>query len=530
MNVIILHCHYERGGVTQVAENHVWALRESGFDGRIVLASGPRQGGLSEMTRAATEQIVIEGIDYDPPGIAGGSANRRGRMIEARLREHLADLGCSPANTLLHWHNHSLGKNTAAPAAIRCLAADRWRLLLQIHDFAEDNRPENYGGLIHATGASEPPELDRFLYPVAAQIHYATLTRGDASVLTRLGVPPPRLHWLPNSVAKLGEAAGSCGNGTPHRDQALSQVRRCFDLPATARWCLYPVRGIRRKNVGEFLLLCRWLPADMFGGLTLRPTTPVEAASYRRWKQVAGAVAPRTIFDAAHHPEISYPLNLAASEFVISTSVAEGFGMAFLEPWLAGRGVIARRIPSATDDFADAGLRFDSLYRQIPVPGSNEWLRAARDDSARANRAAFSGLPEAFRPAMPSRMDTSSDSIDFAQLTPERQVDVLECLARDPGFEAETKQRSASLIERMSQTTPPEVVEHNRSVIEESFSLARQGEQLRSIYEAVIGSDADRVVDGCEHAGQAVELVARTHPFFPCRTETLAGDGGTPLA
>ena len=35
--IVILHCHFERGGVTQVVENHVSALRETGQFERIVL-------------------------------------------------------------------------------------------------------------------------------------------------------------------------------------------------------------------------------------------------------------------------------------------------------------------------------------------------------------------------------------------------------------------------------------------------------------------------------------------------------------
>jgi len=62
--LVILHCHYERGGVTQVVENHVRALRETGQFERILLASGVRHSGLSSETLKAVEWINVDGFDY----------------------------------------------------------------------------------------------------------------------------------------------------------------------------------------------------------------------------------------------------------------------------------------------------------------------------------------------------------------------------------------------------------------------------------------------------------------------------------
>jgi hypothetical protein len=53
---------------------------------------------------------------------------------------------------------------------------------------------------------------------------------------------------------------------------------------------------------------------------------------------------------------------------VITTSVKEGFGFSFLEPWTAGRTVIGRRIDYVCKDFEEAGVRFDKLYSEIKIP------------------------------------------------------------------------------------------------------------------------------------------------------------------
>ena len=75
--------------------------------------------------------------------------------LAGQLRRQLSALGFQPDQTVLHVHNHSLGKNASLPGALRLLAEDGYALLLQIHDFAEDCRPRNYCHLIDAWGGRE---------------------------------------------------------------------------------------------------------------------------------------------------------------------------------------------------------------------------------------------------------------------------------------------------------------------------------------------------------------------------------------
>tara|TARA_R110002049_G_scaffold72490_3_gene187271 strand:+ start:36349 stop:37911 length:1563 start_codon:yes stop_codon:yes gene_type:complete len=513
LQVVILHCHFERGGVTQVVENHVQAIRRSGVTD-IVLVSGDRVSGLSASTRNSVKHLVIDGFDYDRDEAAAGEIDRRAAEITKVLVDRLGHLGIDRGDAVLHWHNHSLGKNTAAPAVIGQLATAGWKLLLQVHDFAEDNRPENYARLIRATTAKDKRQLEGYLYPVAPQIHYATLTRADARVLTSIGVPADQVSVLPNSVM-LPDVA------TPTRDEALARVRPAMNLPSNARWCLYPVRGIRRKNVGEFVLLCRWLGENRFGGLTLCPATAVEKRSYLRWKEFAKECSPQAVFDAAHHPDVSFTDNLAASDYIVSTSVAEGFGMAYLEPWLAGRRVIARRLSTVMDDFVADGLRFPDVYDTIPIPGDRDWLTTCRIESRAAEQASWSELPELFRPAFVSD-ESDDDVIDFAKLIPRRQQEVLQRIHRDAGYESEIKQRSATLVKALQAEMGDEsTIVHNADVIREYYSVQRQAEQLANVYAGIVDARIGSQVTAPECAGQAIDFISRVRSFFPCRTETF---------
>ncbi len=531
MNIVILHCHFERGGVTQVVENHVRALRESDSIGRIVLVGGNRFGGLSDKTRESVEQVSIPSFDYDDlahenparenlahdDAAQGDDRDAIGRRAEGMVRsltQEFSRLSISSDDSILHWHNHSLGKNTAVPDVIGRLAEAGWRLLLQIHDFAEDNRPENYRRLIDASGAKRKPHLDAYLYPVAAQIHYATLTRGDAATLVDVGVPGHQTHCLPNSVvAPSGEP--------PPRHEALERVRRELKLPPDAQWCLYPVRGIRRKNVGEFLLLSRWTRPNHFAGLTLCPATPVERRSYLRWKEIASVVAPRAVFDAGQHPHVSFLDNMSAAEFVASSSVAEGFGMAYLEPWLVHREVIARRLPTVTDDFEASGVDLPKLYDAIFIPGDRVWVSECMNESAVAMEQAWSKIPESFQPQFRARATENEGQIDFAELIPARQAEVLRRVASDAGFESEIKACATKLVDDLTRTADEGLLRRNAEIVRCKYSPEKTAEHLKSIYESLSQAPIDSEVFAPQGAMRAVDRINRSRPFYPCRTEVL---------
>jgi hypothetical protein len=516
VNVVILHCHFERGGVTQVVENHVRWLRDCDWVSKMVLISGDRGAGLSDQTTASVTRLVTPDFDYDPPGKSASDVRARGRRMAQELESRLAAIGLSRDDCILHWHNHSLGKNTAAPAAIATMAESGWRILLQIHDFAEDSRPENYGRLITATGASAKEQIDRYLYPVASQIHYATLTRADAAVLARLGVPPTQTHCLPNSVVPPSDSL-------PDKHDSLDKLRRALKLPDAARWCVYPVRGIRRKNVGELLLLSRWMPADQFTGLTLCPATPVERRSYERWKQIAKNVAPGAVFDAGQDPSVSFSENLAAADYIVSTSVAEGFGMAFLEPWLVHRGVIARRLPTVTDDFQQCGVRLSHLYDAARVPGDQDWIRAAEAENEQAMKTAWSAVPPALRPSLGAPTRDPVDWIDFARLIPARQIEVLRRLATDRGFESSVTGCNRSLMGYLNDPPDQDVVMENANVVRQQYSPQATGQELLCIYQGLAAIQCDAKIRPPRHAGRGVDFIAGVRPFFPCRTEVIDG-------
>ncbi|QDV73592.1 HAD family hydrolase [Botrimarina mediterranea] len=438
MRLAIVHHHLNRGGVTSVIVNHLRSLATLPAERRpervVVLYDGQRDGWPDALPDEFPIELVVEpALAYDPLDAKADPAK-----LAMTLAQRLADCGLAADNTLLHTHNHSLGKNASLPGALQRLAGDGWRMLLQVHDFAEDNRPDNYRHLQDAIGETDPDRLGEVVYPQGSGLHYATLTERDADILLSAGVAAERVHPLPNPAAEFGEM--------PSQDEARGRVFGALGLPSTARLVVYPVRGIRRKNLGEMLLLSALAPEGTYFAVTLRPKNPVEAASFDRWRLLAESLDLPCRFDIGSPREeggygCDFKDALAAADAILTTSVAEGFGMVFLEAWLAGKPLIGRDLPEITSEFKAAGMRFRSLWAE---------LRAAACLDA-----------------------------DFAQLTPAEQANVIRQTTRP-----------AVPLDLGIETAAADVAA-NAAVVRDVYSVTRLGERLAEVYGRVQADDSE---------------------------------------
>ncbi len=441
MRIAIVHYHLRPGGVTRVIRREAEALASAG-ENAVLLSGLPPEGGED---RSGVSVRVIGGLDY------GGRGDAAPEGLAPRLRDAARDaLGGRP--DVWHIHNHALGKNPALTAAVARMAADGEALLLHLHDFAEDGRPAQYRALVDAGLAGA-------LYPQAGRVHYAVLNRRDRDLLLEAGVAPERTHLLPDPVA-LGPV--------PSRAP-----------PSRPRW-LYPVRPIRRKNLGEFLLWAAVRPDAGFA-VTLAPTQPADLDEYRKWRELAAACPLPVQFEVGIGGPPLEEL-LAGSTAAVTTSVAEGFGLAFLEPWLAGRAVVGRDLPEITADFRSAGVDLGGMYGRldIPVDGLDVCALFAGVHHARAQLLAAYGRHPAGEDEMRLRAAMIRDGgIDFGMLDEDRQRDIVRRLARDP-----------SSAPRLPALTPPEAaqVEANRRLIEREFSSEAHACRLRAVLRQVAGS------------------------------------------
>lgn len=445
--IAIMHYHLRRGGVSSVIELISKALAKRNIN--VVILSGQEP---DEPEKYANVR-VIDTLDYEA---------RCDDSVD-KLAGHVYDEACEALGgcpDVWHVHNHSLGKNSTVPMIVHHFARTGHKLLLHLHDLPEDNRPSNYCFLREELTCRDIP-LKELLYPSGPNVHYALLNSRDRDFFASAGACPDRLHLLPNAVQT------SSLSDPPDRD------RRLF---------VYPTRAIRRKNLGEFLLhAVVGQDTDRFA-VTLKPQNPQAKPIYQGWVDFAEELSLPVEFEAGLKVDSLEAVMTPACSSV-TTSVAEGFGLAFLEPWLMGRPVIGRNLPDITRDFVDQGVRLPLLYDELHVPADGIDTEALREDIAhqlRRTRQAYD------RPCDDQLIGQAYDSIvrdgqlAFGRIDENHQQSILRYITTRPALRDEFRDR---LLGRFKYDD--DLIAHNRQVIAEKFNVAAYGQRLENIYTTV---------------------------------------------
>ncbi|CAB1061213.1 Mannosylglucosyl-3-phosphoglycerate synthase (EC [Olavius sp. associated proteobacterium Delta 1] len=326
MKIAYLHYHLKTGGVTTVLKQQLSAIGRQ--TEQLVITGQTPQTPLD----AATVHIPELGYSSDYNGTF--------KPVDA-ARAIIKAIRCKfkgPCD-ILHVHNPTLAKNRHFLAILKLLQQEGLSLLLQIHDFAEDGRPLAY--------YSDP-------YP--ADCHYGVINQRDYQILLKSGLKQDGLHLMENTVT-------------------IPNIAKKPEIEdGTA---VYPIRAIRRKNVGEAILLSLFLEAGQTVQITLPPNSPADIKSYRAWKNFVRDQNLNVAFDQGLSHDFE-ALVLSAG-LLISTSITEGFGFSFLEPWLFGKLLWGRKLADICRDFESNGIRLDHLYTGLYVPIDWIGLRQFRD-------------------------------------------------------------------------------------------------------------------------------------------------------
>lgn len=512
MHLAIFHHHLNSGGVTRVIQNHLLSLAEvKDPPESVLLLHGGRAVGWppEELKRPLpfpVECLAVEGLDYDE-----SSAPATAEMAHA-IELKLSQLNRDPQSTLLHWHNHSLGKNAATPLAVRHLAEKGYRTLLQIHDFAEDFRPSNYCKLVSALAAGKVEKLSAKLYPQAGHIHYTTLNQRDYQVLVGAGVATTRLHLLPNPVAIPATIED--------RKNSQEVVRPALGVPDGAKLMTYPVRGIRRKNLGE-LLLWSAVVNQVFFQVSLTPESPTERTAFDRWATFAQELNLPCRLGRPAGCEFSYEQLLAASDALVTTSIAEGFGMVFLEAWLVGKRLLGRNLPEISADFVNAGLDLSELYDELLIP--TEWIDrngfSEEITNTLTNIYHDFGLSIPTEPKLQQQLEQTLDNphIDFARLPTAIQREVILRVHSD----SRDRVRLGELNPKLQCLADGEEdrITVNAEAVRQQYSLSNLGERLTQVYAAVWNSPAESEITSPAKGNMVLDTFLQFDRLHPVRVE-----------
>lgn len=461
MRVAIVHYHLQPGGVTRIIEHSARAMKDKPMD--LVVLTGKKPP-----TPFPAGYAVVEGLQYEADRPEMTARELAGSMVKAASEA----LGGVP--DVWHIHNHSLGKSMILPSALVDLANQGHRLLLHIHDFAEDGRPANYRMLLHTMAEGRGAYLASQLYPSGEHIHYIVLNSRDYRFMQDAGADKANLHLLANPVELPVECA----------DEEL-------DTQQTSPLWIYPTRAIRRKNIGEFLLWAATAPQDHLFATTLGPDNPLERPRYERWKKVADELDLPVEFELGQKGDLGFIETLKSAKGLLTTSIAEGFGLAILEPWLVGRPVMGRSLPEITGEFCDAGIRLPWLYDRLDIPVGwlgKEYLVKAAATGLQKSLAAYGREPAGSDLERVLAAWVQKEAVDFGRLDEPMQEQVLTRVIRDPSGDGRVVKRQLIYPEDCSG-----VIGENCQILKSCYGLKQYGETLHALYERVGGASTTSV-------------------------------------
>lgn len=427
-SVAIVHYHLHRGGVTRVIHTASRCLTEKGVP-HVILSGEPDESGEKLPVQ------VVEGLGYgtEPGGISSL------QLVQAMRGAVSSALG--PGPVVWHFHNHSLGRNRAMAEAVAILAEAGEAMVLQFHDFAEDGRSQNYPVIA---------DTDT-LYPHSPRIRLAFINSRDRAHFLAAGLPAAQSVLLPNAITPPAKVKPP-------------------EKPPEHALVLYPVRGIRRKNLGELFLLAALSPKGTRYAVSLGPDNERWVPVHDEWVAFARDTGLPVMLDAVGHlsPSPKAPRSYASwlrhSTHCITTSVAEGFGLGFLEPITLGKPLLGRNLPAVTNDFAEAGIVPGRLYDRLLVPVSWVGMETLRQRLVRGLRATLETYGQAMSNEHLERSFAAmlhKGHLDFGNLPEDLQRQVIHRILAGDGTDsvlveirAET-QPAGSWLRRTLKVTDP---------------------------------------------------------------------------
>ncbi len=444
MKIAFLHYHLKTGGVSTVLKRQVSALKDRC---EVLVLTGDRAD-----TVLPCRVVEIPELGYDHPDIPSSAP----KSTAERIVKTLSDMwpgGCD----VLHIHNPTLAKNQNFIGCIKQLQTSGINLFMQIHDFAEDGRPGAY------SHESYPDDC-----------HYGVINTRDKQILVHAGLKPSGVHLIPNAIHSLPVTTGRFPD----------------------KFVLFPVRAIRRKNIGEAILLSLYLLPGQYLGVTLPPNSQQDMASYQDWRAYVKKKHLNVHFEIGRRHDFATLVGAASS--MLTTSITEGFGFSFLEPWTAGKMLRGRRLGDICKDFEENGLCLDFLYDRLDVPLAwfdaeqfyQTWQRTVIHAADRYRH--FVDLERMHQyPALLARRGV----VDFGLLNERYQRQVLSHMLLNPEAKRHLKYLNPRLSFSPQEDEVSKILENNRRAVAAHYGVETYREKLFSIYERVVHQPVHQHVD-----------------------------------
>lgn len=429
-SINIIHHHLHPGGVTRVIQLQVKALQQlpGKWNPKIITGHVPDGAGFNVDLRSDARLNYLNRDNLKSMDLSIAKCN-----LKVFIKKMISK------NGIVHFHNLNLGKNPLLTVIMYELAEAGFSIVNHAHDFAED-RPDNYAFLKHVIEDSFRYKLHEVLYPSASNYQFAVLNSFDYERINQYGVEQSRITLLPNPVHF--ESVYSLDDKKNNKDIITQQL----DIDTDKKLITYPVRAIRRKNIGEFILLAFLFHDQANWLITQAPMNPEQIPIYEDWKSFCSENNIPVLFEAGKQVEFEQLIN--ASDFCITTSAREGFGMSYLEPWLMNTPVVGRDLSNVLGDIKRNGLKFSYLYEKISINRNGTY-------------------------------------VDFKDMSEELQKEVIQKAQHDKDYLQEIWKNNP-FLNRLLAPVPVKLIESNIGVIKQNYSIKKYGEQLDGIYKRIL--------------------------------------------
>jgi hypothetical protein len=446
MKIAFIHYHLKTGGVTTVLKQQLAAISDQ-WPAVVVTGDLPQ-------TPFPAPVVHIPELAYSSQFDGQFDPDEVARAILQAIHTRFS----GPCD-VLHIHNPTLAKNKQFLKIIKSLQKKGTNLLLQIHDFAEDGRPQAY-----------------FTEAYPTDCHYGVINFRDYGILRDAGLKSKGLHLLANPVV---------------RPRPTAQPRH-----TTKPMILYPVRAIRRKNIGEAILWSLFFKNAETLSITLPPNSAPDIRTYETWKAFVKDLDLKVAFDRGL--TVDFETNVSAADSVMTTSVTEGFGFSYLEPWLYGKLLWGRKLPDICHDFETKGIQLHHLYTRLLVPVDwidlhqfqSQWTRCVRRVCDQFNhciddkhiRTAFDAC-------------TRDGHIDFGMLDEGSQQKVIVRLIGSRKKIEILIQLNPFLANPADVAEKADLIRQNREAVALNFDSNRYGQMLQDVYAKVAHSPIRQGID-----------------------------------
>jgi len=446
LKIAFIHYHLKTGGVTTVLRQQVESMLDT--CDLLVLSGEPPESPFP------CDVIHIPGIGYD---ISGRNMRKPERVATAIIEAIYLKWndGCD----LVHVHNPMLKKNANFLRILRVLKEKGLKLFLQIHDFAEDGRSTSYF-------AKEEYIED---------CHYGVINSRDYNILLETGLKKEGLHKIFNII-------------TPFHFNTKNVILKNF--------ILYPIRAIRRKNIGEAILLSLFFKNSAPLVITLPPSSPVDIESYEDWKTFAIENHLNVLFEAGLTHEFSDLV--LTSNSLITTSITEGFGFSFLEPWTAEKYLWGRKLPDICQDFEQNSIQLNHLYTRLEVPMAwvdNDRLYYTWKSCMQKVSVTFGKAIDDSFIKIAYEKATENDVIDFGLLNEPFQKKILSTVLSSSANRKKLIRLNPFLSDPGSVSNKDELIQHNMKAVLFNYNRPKYKEKLIDIYTKVVRDNVCQKID-----------------------------------